>query len=187
MRTHGGSIYQLKVTLKDSKPPIWRRFLVREDTDLSCLHEILQDVMGWTGSHLYEFEVGGTLYTDLEDYDDYSIAPTMEAQSVTLRKLGLREGDKFRYVYDFGDYWVHDVVVEDVVPEQEGQSFPVCLKGRRACPPEDCGGIFGYFDLLTVINDPDHEDHVEMIEWLGDEFDPDAFDVEETNALLRSK
>lgn len=185
MKTRGGTIYQLKVTLRYSKPPIWRRFLVREGTNFQILHEILQNVMRWTNSHLYDFEFGGTIYTDLELEDDFSLRPAKDARSVTLRKLRLSKGSKLCYIYDFGDYWVHDVVVEGVVTEEAGQFYPVCIKGRGACPPEDCGGIPGYFDLLTALDDPGHPDHEQIIDWLGGEFDPETFDLEEINAILR--
>jgi hypothetical protein len=103
---------------------------------------------------------------------------------VTLGQVAPREGLKFRYEYDFGDGWLHQVLVEKVLPPEPGQSYPVCVKGRRACPPEDVGGMWGYQDFLEAIQDPNHEEHEEYLEWVGGEFDPEAFDLDGVNVAL---
>lgn len=176
------SIYQIKVTLEDSKPPIWRRILVRSDFDLEMLHYILQVVMGWENYHLHQFIVGQTYYG--EPHPDYGFEMHEERQ-VRLDQLVPGEGFKFRYEYDFGDSWMHQLVVEKVLPPEPGQQYPVCVKGKRACPPEDVGGVWGYDDFLEAIRNPDHPEHEDYLEWIGGEFDPEEFDLDETNEMLR--
>jgi hypothetical protein len=176
-------VYQIKVTLKGSKPPIWRRMQVASETTLAQLHRILQRVMGWEGYHLYQFMVGGL------EYGDPSILEEMEgedARRVALATLVRGEQDKFRYEYDFGDGWDHELLIEKILPPEAGKRYPVCLAGKRACPPEDCGGIWGYVGFLEAIHDPQHPEHEEMLEWVGGEFDPDAFDLDEVNTALQS-
>jgi hypothetical protein len=182
-RTSDTPIYQIKVTLEYSKPPIWRRFLVPGDITLAKLHYVLQMVMGWTNSHLHQFIVGGTYYG--EPHPDYGFEMRDERR-VRLNQIAPREGFKFGYEYDFGDSWLHQVLVEKVLPPEPGQRYPVCIKGRRACPPEDVGGVWGYDDFLEAIRDPDHPEHEDYWEWIGGEFDPEAFDLDEINELLRT-
>ncbi len=169
----GKRVYQLKVTIKQISPPVWRRVVVPEDITLAGLHDVLQAALGWWNCHLHEFEIDGTRYgtDDGEDWD----APKDERKA-KLRTVA-REGSSFSYVYDFGDYWQHRVVVEKVLPAAAGVTVPACTGGRRACPPEDCGGPWGYKDFLETIADPDHEEHESMLEWAGGSFDPAAFDA----------
>jgi Plasmid pRiA4b ORF-3-like protein len=175
-------VYQIKVTLKGSKPPIWRRIQVTSETTLVQLHRILQRVMGWEGSHLYQFVIGGIPYGEpalLGELD------AEDARTATLEALGPREKSKFLYEYDFGDSWDHELLVEKRLPLEAGKRYPVCLTGKRACPPEDCGGIWGYASVLEAIRDPEHPEHEEMLEWIGGEFDPEAFDLDEVNRELQ--
>jgi hypothetical protein len=176
-------VYHIKVTLKGSKPPIWRRIQVAGETTLVQLHRILQRVMGWEGYHLYQFVVGGI------EYGDPSILEEMEgedARMVTLATLVRGEKDKFLYEYDFGDSWDHELLIEKMLPPEAGKHYPVCLAGKGACPPEDCGGVWGYAGFLEAIHDPQHPEHEEMLEWVGGEFDPDVFDLDEVNTALHS-
>jgi hypothetical protein len=178
-------IYQIKVTLEDSKPPIWRRILVRSDVNLEVLHYTLQVVMGWTNSHLHQFIVGQTFYGEPHpDYEDFM--EMRDERRVRLNQIAADEGFKFRYEYDFGDSWMHHLVVEKVLPPEPEQHYPVCIKGKRACPPEDVGGIWGYYGFLEAIQDPDHPEHEDYLEWIGGEFDPEAFDLDEINEALRT-
>ena len=177
-------IYQIKVTLEGSKPPIWRRLLVRSDITLADLHRILQAAFGWGDCHLHQFIVGET-YFGVPDPDYDSYMKMHDERKVTLRQIAPGEG-KFRYEYDFGDSWLHQVLVEKLLPPEPSQDYPLCVKGRRACPPEDVGGIWGYYYFLEAIADPDHEEHDEYLEWIGGEFDPEAFDLEEINQALRA-
>jgi hypothetical protein len=175
-------VYQIKVSLKGSKPPIWRRIQVTGETTLAQLHRILQRVMGWESYHLYQFVVGGI------EYGDPGMLEEMEgedARRVTLATLVRGEKDTFLYEYDFGDSWDHELLIEKVLPFEAGKRYPVCLTGKRACPPEDCGGIWGYAGFLDAIQDPQHPEHEEMLAWVGGEFDPEAFDVDEVNRELQ--
>ena len=174
-------IYQLKVNLRGAKPPIWRRIQVPSDITLYKLHHILQVVMGWTDSHLHQFIVGRTSYG--EPHPDYGFEMRSEKRA-KLDKIAPGEGDKFIYEYDFGDGWEHIVLVEKILAPEEGVRYPLCLKGVRACPPEDVGGIWGYASFLEAIRDPEHPDHESMIEWIGIEFDPKEFDLEWVNEQL---
>jgi hypothetical protein len=176
-------VFQIKVTLEGSKPPIWRRLLVRSEITLGDLHHIIQAAFGWEGYHLHQFIVGDTYYGEPHpEYFDY--VEMHDEQNVTLDRIVAGEGFKFRYEYDFGDDWRHQVAVERILVAEPEQDYPVCIKGRRACPPEDVGGIWGYYDFLEAIQDPKHEEHDEYLEWIGGAFDPEAFDLEEVNEAL---
>lgn len=176
------NIYQLKVTLRHVHPPVWRRILLPADTKLPKLHRVLQVVMGWEDEHLHAFQKGQVQYG--EPSRDF---PGMfkNERNVRLDQIA-GVGDRFVYEYDFGDGWEHDVVVEKALPAEKGKRYPVCIDGKRACPPEDCGGPPGYENLLEALADPKHEMHDDMIEWIGEEFDPEAFEIEEVNDELRS-
>ena len=173
-------VYQMKITLQEVKPPIWRRIQVKGDITLKVLHTTIQKVMGWTDSHLHEFIVKGVSYGDSEDED------ALDERKYRLNKLNLQEKEKFFYVYDFGDNWEHIILVEKILPMDAEAQYPICLKGKRSCPPEDCGGPWGYMDLLDVLNDPNDPEYDERIEWIGDDFDSELFDVEKINWKLRS-
>jgi Plasmid pRiA4b ORF-3-like protein len=175
-------VYQIKVTLKGSRPPIWRRMQVINDTTLAQLHRLLQCVMGWEDAHLYQFVVSGIRYGDPRLLGELDAE---DARTVPLATLGLCEKRKFLYEYDFGDSWEHELLVEKILPRDEGKRYPVCLTGKRTCPPEDCGGIWGYASFLEAIRDPEHPEHDEMLEWVGGEFDPDIFDLDEVNRELQ--
>ncbi len=174
-------IYQIKVTLRHITPPLWRRIQVTGDTKLGQLHDILQDVMGWTDSHLHAFRIGRDSYG--EPNPEYNDGMKNE-RNVRLDKLA-EEGDKLIYEYDFGDGWEHEMLIEKILEPEIGATYPRCLAGKRACPPEDCGGPHGYMNLLDILHDPKHEEHEEMCEWLGDDFDPEHFSVEEINEVVQ--
>jgi Plasmid pRiA4b ORF-3-like protein len=177
-------IYQIKVTLDDTHPPVWRRILVPGNTTLLKLHDILQIVMGWWDYHLHMFTIAGEIYGDPAD-DEYGELGTLNESRYKLSQLIDSEGQRFSYEYDFGDSWDHTLLVEKILSPEEGLRYPLCLKGKRACPPEDVGGVWGYENFLEAIHDPNHEEHDEYLEWVGGEFDPQAFDLEEINARLR--
>jgi hypothetical protein len=174
--------YQLKITLAGSKPPIWRRFIVPGDISLDRLHDVIQIVMGWHDGHLHQFEIGDQIFTDQpeqQDLDGY------EERDYRLCDLVTREKVKFWYEYDFGDGWRHHLVVEKIEPLPASQrALPCCLKGRRHCPPEDVGGIWGYEEFLEAVADPKHPEHDRYCEWAGEAFDPEAFDVDGVNLEL---
>ena len=177
------STYQLKITLRGSKPPIWRRFIVPDSITLSKLHQVIQIVMGWTDTHLHEFIAGGVSYGVPDP--EWPSGSRNEAR-VKVNQLLNKEKEKFLYLYDFGDGWEHVIELEKSINGDKTSSKPKCLAGKRACPPEDCGGIYGYYELLEIIKDPGHPEHENMIEWLGGNIDPDFFDIDEVNEILSS-
>jgi len=178
-------LYQLKVTLRGIRPPVWRRLLVRGNLTLNRLHNVLQIALGWTDSHLHQFRVRGKIYgvPDPEG-PDWGTA-TLDERRVKLASVAPAERTRFIYEYDFGDGWEHEVLVEKILPPDADAELPVCLAGRRACPPEDCGGIWGYENLLRVVADPEDPEHGEMLEWLGGAWDPEEFDPAMVNELFQ--
>jgi hypothetical protein len=179
-------IFQIKVTLEGSKPAIWRRLLVRSDIALGDLHHIIQAAFGWWDYHLHQFIVGRTYYGEPHPdlFDDMEMR---DEQEVRLVQIASGEGYKLRYEYDFGDSWMHQVLVEKIQPPEPGQAYPVCIQGQRACPPEDVGGIWGYYNFLEALQDPNHDEHEEYLDWIGGAFDPEAFDLEEVNKALQAR
>lgn len=178
-------IYQLKVTLLGIRPPIWRRIQVRGDVTLYKLNRTIQVAMGWLGGHLFEFQVGDLAFGEPDP--EWDRQEVRSARRTRLHEVAAALGVKgrFKYLYDFGDYWKHDAVIEKVLPAEPHVRYPICMAGRRACPPEDCGGTWGYADLLEALRDPNHAEHEHQTEWVGGSFDPEAFDLEETNQVLR--
>lgn len=172
-------VYQLKITLKGIKPPIWRRVLVPETATLNDLHEIVQVAMGWDDSHLHQFEIGKQRYSEpsRDEFDDCIDETRTRLDDVILPKM------KFLYEYDFGDDWIHEITVEKKLEDDE-RVGAFCTGGERACPPEDCGGIWGYEEKLETLADPTCADYEELVEWIGPEFDPEAFDLEAVNKQL---
>lgn len=175
----GRRALRIKVALRNVRPPVWRRLVVDADLSLTRLHHVLQAAMGWHDAHLYEFRVGRTRY----GRPDPMLGDVRSSDRATLWDLLPRAGAKAVYVYDFGDDWVHDLVLEEVVPLTDDQPLATCLTGKRACPPEDCGGPWGYARLLTALSDPAHPDHGELRDWAGD-VDPERFDLGGVNARL---
>lgn len=181
-----GQIYQLKVTLKGSKPPIWRRVEVAATVTLAQLHEILQVTMGWYDSHLHQFVMGDVFY-GLPDPDGWDDVEVCDERLVKLNQLLNAPKQKLVYEYDFGDAWEHQVVLEQILAPNPAITYPRCTTGKRACPPEDCGGIWGYASLLEAIHDVNHPEHADTLEWIGEDFDPEEFDLEAVNSLLQEE
>lgn len=186
LRQSPRNIHRLKVTLRGIKPPIWRRLEVPSDISLARLNTVIQQSFGWQNSHLHLFE------TPVGRYGSHE--PDLDIRSGAGKKLSALAdwpGDKILYVYDLGDYWEHDVLVEAVQPAQASVAYPQCTAGRRACPPEDSGGPWGYSEMLKTLANPRHAHHAETLQWLGicapGEFDPDQFDVAGVNRLLAPK
>lgn len=175
-------IYQLKVSLREISPPIWRRLQVRGDITLYKLHGLLQAIMGWTNSHLYAFDVGKAEYGPPDGPSGHLVEDDRRAR---LQKVAAAEGAAFIYKYDFGDGWEHDVVVEKIIPAEADARYPICVAGARACPPEDCGGPPGYDSLIEAIANPNLPDAHDILEWVGGRFDPEAFDLMEINRRMR--
>lgn len=180
------TVYQFKITLVGSKPPIWRRIQVKDGT-LNELHEHIQTAMGWTNSHLHDFKIGSQLYSDSKLFDDdFGDSETLDSTTTRISEIVPPQKRKFRfyYEYDFGDGWEHEILLEKSFEPEAGVAYPRCLEGERACPPEDVGGIWGYYDFLDAINDPKHERHAEFMEW-GEGFDPGEFSVEEATQAMQ--
>ena len=175
----------LRVSLDRCQPPVWRRLLVCGRTTLRQLHMVIQSATGWTNSHLYEFRIDPHRYTALETLDEKD--GSRDARRMTVARAAATSGGKFEYYYDFGDAWLHTVEVESSEPKRAGILYPRCLAGKRACPPEDCGGVDGYFEFLeALLANPRHPEHHSMRTWIGCPFDPEAFDLDEVNRRLMS-
>jgi hypothetical protein len=184
--TGGGvPLYQLKITLKWSDPAIWRRVVVRADMKLDRLHNAIQIVMPWTNSHMHQFIAGRTYYgkpdREFADMGD----EVLNEKKYAVADLAPAAKKKFIYEYDLGDSWEHEIVVEKVLPADANFKHPVCLAGASACPPDDCGGIPGYYNLLETLANPKHPDYAHLKEWIGGEWDAERFDLDEANDGLK--
>jgi hypothetical protein len=177
-----GPIYQIKITLRGSHPPIWRRVLVPGRFSLYKLHQVIQLAMGWYDGHLHQFIIDGEYY-QLPNPDDLERSP--DERRFKLSQIAPYEKRKFVYEYDFGDSWEHELLVEKIQEAEPDTKYPCCIKGKRACPPEDVGGIWGYGAFLEALADPKHEEHDTYLEWIGGSFDPEAFSLDEVNQALR--
>ena len=179
------SIYQLRMTLLGTAPPIWRRLLVPAGFTLAQLHNVLQIVMGWQDMHLHEFRSGQRHFGRLDPDDPFPGTPPLEDERKMELSAVLPHVDaKLLYIYDFGDYWKHEIVREQLLPAGPEAPCPICVNGERACPPEDCGGIYGYEELLEVLAKPKHRRHRELREWAGAGFDPGRFSIADVNRRL---
>lgn len=184
IRRTSRKVFQFKVTLKGTRPPIWRRIQVPSRYSFWDLHCAIQNAMGWSDTHLHEFRIPvfgmkRVVPVGLPSDEDFGQEPTRPGWKLPIRHVFWEAGTKIDYVYDFGDDWLHSVELEKVVTEEEGVTYPRCLAGRRRCPPEDCGGVRRYEELLKVIADPSHPGYAEQRAWLGESYDPAAFPVDE--------
>jgi hypothetical protein len=178
-------LYQIKVVLLGTKPAIWRRLLVPADLTLERLHSVLQAAMGWEDSHMHEFQIDSRRFGKPDPMDTAFGGPTtVSERTARLHAVLGRVGAKAIYTYDFGDGWEHGILVEKILAPQPGQAYPVCIDGKRQGPPEDCGGIPGFYNLIDAVRDPEHPEHDELLEWVGGDFDPETFSIEEVNRGL---
>ena len=182
----GTTIYELKIQLDGvTKPPIWRKVEVNAADTLADFHRIIQKSMGWNGGHLHQFIVNGEFYAAPSPFEDiFDEMDTEDASKISIEAaLGNKKGAKIKYEYDFGDSWMHTISLESVKEAAPNTKYPLLVAGKGACPPEDCGGIWGYEELKATLADPESEDYEEMLEWLdledGSDFDPNDFDIEE--------
>lgn len=182
-----GSVLQLHIRLKDVEPTIWRRVLVREDISFYTFNEILHKVMGWSGFQQYEFEIQGQRISEETEADLWdSNTEIISAKEKRLKDFALQSNDLFVYTYDFGDNWVHEILVERVYDiEDESRQYPVCIDGERKGPMENIGGPWGYMELLHIVDNPQDPQYEEIMEWLGEEFHPEDLDLEKINQQLQ--
>lgn len=182
MKKNFNHVYQFKITLRDIRPPIWRRIQVPETYTFWDLHMAIQNAMGWLNYHIHEFEIvdpaSGSM-VNIGIPDDMFGTGVLPGWREKIADYFSMENPKANYTYDFGDNWEHKIQLEKILPREKDVNYPICVKGKRACPPEDCGGVWGYAELLEAIKDPSHESHEELLEWLGENFDPEHFDANE--------
>ncbi|MBI5899698.1 MAG: plasmid pRiA4b ORF-3 family protein [Rhodocyclales bacterium] len=178
------NVFVLRIDLAHLKPAIWRRIEVPSDIGLSKLHNVIQMAFDWTDSHLHGFNIGNAIYGP-GDPDPFGFG--MKELDERKHKLSsvAKAGDRFTYTYDFGDDWIHAIKVEKVTQVEPGVHYPRCTAGKNAAPPDDCGGPWGYAELLRALADPSHPDREELLEWLDEDFDPKAFDIDDLNAGFR--
>ena len=179
--TNSKTIYQLKISLRDIRPPIWRRVQVQSSTTFSQLHLIIQAAMGWYNCHLHSFSIQGIEYG--KPNPDYGL-DLRDENKAKLNQVIKQEKSKFSYTYDFGDSWEHTILVEKILPQEPKVSYPLCIKAKRACPPEDCGGAWGYMEFLEAMQNPTHPEHQNFQEWIGGNFDSEFYDLQEINQRL---
>ncbi len=185
-----GNIYRLRVELEETEPVIYRVLLVMGNIGLDLLHAILQVAIGWTNSHLHKYNIGDSEYSDPEfnlNEDAFEGQKFVEDEAiVNLNEVAPHKGFQFSYEYDFGDSWEHRITVEDILPDYGTlNGFTECIDGKRACPPEDCGGTPGYADFLEAISDPENDEYESMLQWVGGAFDPEAFDIKKVNRFIK--
>ena len=181
--------YQLRVVLKGTSPPIWRRALVSPAMTLARLHDVLQAVMGWEDCHLHMFVKGERRFTRpgpwVADWTPPGMPRDLDERKYRVRHLLEKEKDWIDYEYDFGDSWDHRITLQKILPRDPKQRLPACVSGKRRCPPEDSGGTWGFQDKLRILGDPDDEEHEWISEWMGGDFDAEAFSVRDVNERLR--
>ncbi|MBI9070868.1 MAG: plasmid pRiA4b ORF-3 family protein [Melioribacteraceae bacterium] len=180
-------VYQFKISLNNSKPLIWRRIVVPSTYSFWDLHVAIQDSMGWYDYHLHMFEIkkpGTNIKVEIgipdEEYEAFD-KTVLADHKEKISKYFNETNNIARYEYDFGDSWIHTVKLEKTLKATIAEKYPICIAGKMACPPEDCGGIGGYYHLLSVLSDPNNEDYTGMIEWLGGEFNPEIFDSKDVS------
>ncbi|MCX6713966.1 MAG: plasmid pRiA4b ORF-3 family protein [Candidatus Vogelbacteria bacterium] len=183
-------VFQLKITLDNSTPRIWRRLLISKNASFFDLHVAIQDVMGWFDSHLHGFSISSKdrniaptviQFPNPELDDDFAMRDVRDERLEKILNYFDVSIRQCKYEYDFGDGWVHTILFEKELPLELGIKYPKCLAGKNACPPEDCGGVWGYEEKLEIIKNPEHSEYEDIIEWLGvddpSEFDPTKFDI----------
>ena len=180
----GPRIFQVKIRLLGvSKPPVWRRLLIPPGIQLDHFHEVVQLATGWSNYHMHVFSTESGEYGVVDPELGF-----LDERETTLSQLLSEPGDRIHYTYDFGDNWEHEIMLEDVLEADPEQLCPVCIAGKGACPPEDCGSVWGYARLREVLADPSDAEHATMLEWLelesASDFDAAAFEIEAVNDSL---
>jgi len=177
-------VYELYVELEDIEPLVWRRLLVPATITLPKLHDLLQLAMGWANSHLHSFTIADRTF-GMAGVDDFDELNMLDERKHTLEATLGERVREFVYEYDFGDSWRCRIAVKPLVRPNTEWSYPLCTGGARAAPPDDVGGAPGYEEFLAAIKDPEHEEHDNMLAWIGGAFDPEGFDLNAINRTLR--
>lgn len=178
-------VYQLRIELLDIEPRIWRTILVPETLTLPRLDRVVQAAMGWTNSHLHDWHIDGKRY-GVPDPEWEAPGELLDERKLTIGSVLGERIEEFGYDYDFGDGWEHRIVVEKrLAADPERNTWPMCIAGANACPPEDVGGPSGYMDFVQAMRDPVHEEHGEMWRWHGGPFDPTAFSLNDANRAIK--
>ena len=178
------SVYQVLVTLQHIEPAVWRRLVLPSNLRLGKLHRVLQCVFDWENYHLHQFVVGDTFY-GVPDPEWGDELPMIDERTVPLSRVHKNVGDTIVYADDFGDSWRHEVLLEAILPVHADRTYPLCVAGVRARPPDDVGGAGGYVHFLAAIGDPAHAEHDALLTWAGSVFDPEGCDVNMINRQLR--
>jgi hypothetical protein len=183
---HPHKTFVLRVSIADSNPEIWRELSVPDVCTLGDLHMIIQVAFGWGNEHMHLFTVKSSRYGMMDgDFGFSDDDNVIDEDDVCLYDLKLRTRQKFRYLYDFGDSWEHEITVSKTITNKDDEKLepPCCLGGERAGPLEDTGGIWGYERLLAILKDPTHKEYEEIHDWLED-YDAENFDIEDVNNQL---
>lgn len=179
-------IFQVQIVLRGSKPKIWRRILIPSDMPLSVFHEVIQTSMGWENSHLHQFEKDNIFYTmKIEGDVFWDEKKKKDYKDLTVSDLLTKKHDKVTYEYDYGDIWEHDIFLEEILNADPHTKYPLCVDGKMSCPPEDCGGIQAYHNILVILRNPEHKYYENYKDWLDEDFDPEYFDKNEVNRRLQ--
>ncbi|MCX6664703.1 MAG: plasmid pRiA4b ORF-3 family protein [Euryarchaeota archaeon] len=180
MKKNIKNVYQFKISLQETKPLIWRRIQVPEKYTFWDLHVAIQDAMGWNDYHLHEFNIkkpglSNEVSIGIPEEDlDTEFLPGWKHKIADYFSM---DNQTAEYIYDFGDDWAHTIKLEKIFPLEKKVKYPLCIKGKRACPPEDVGGVYGYEEFLRIMQNPKHKEHKSMLNWIGGKFDPEKFDV----------
>jgi AAA+ ATPase superfamily predicted ATPase len=181
------SIYQIKIKLLSIQPWIWRRVFVSEAASLQDLHRIIQTIMPWDGSHPHRFFIKNKYYGPYIAKSGGNLdEETLDEKKITLGNLELSQKQRFRYIYDFGDKWIHEITIEKIIFPDSSQFYPFCVAGKNKAPPDDCGGAWGYSNLLDILADPKNPDYKDRAQCLGESFDPTKYNINEANQRLKS-
>ncbi|MES2890458.1 MAG: plasmid pRiA4b ORF-3 family protein [Bacteroidota bacterium] len=181
-------VIQLNISIQHSEPLIFRTVLVKKETTFFELHHIIQIVMGWQNYHLFEFNLEGYrvgLIEESEKRNGYGSDQVLDASQLKITDILSCEKETFLYNYDFGDCWMHEISIEKVLKKEAKVVYPMCIDGNYNCPPEDCGGILGFYHILNIIQDKTHPEYKETRQWVGKKYDPATFDKNKVNRKLR--
>lgn len=181
-------VIQLRVSIQHSDPLIFRTVLVKKATTFFELHHIIQIVMGWQNYHLFEFNLDGYrvgIIEESEKGNGYGSDQVLDASAVKIADILSGDKETFKYNYDFGDCWMHEISLERMLEKEPKVIYPLCIEGQYSCPPEDCGGISGFYHILDIIQNKEHPEYKETRQWVGKKYDPDNFDRNKVNRKLR--